>query len=60
MAAESLNTRSSKLHVISAVATHSFLAHTTTPVNEGWNLDDEINEINDDEINVQAAIIFSL
>ena len=51
MVAASLNTRStSKLHVISAMATHSSLAHTTNPVSERQNLDNEIN--------VQAAIIF--
>ena len=37
--------------VISAVAPHSFPPCTTSPVNAGWNLDN-------DEINVQVAIIF--
>ena len=45
-----LNTRSTcKLCVISAVAPHASLAHTTSPVNEGRNLDNDIK--------AQAAVI---
>ena len=52
-AASHTQTRSTcKLHVISAVATHSCPARTTSLVNEGRNLDDELN--------AQAAITFGL
>ena len=45
VAAVSLNIRSTcKLGVISALVMHSSPAHTASPVNEGWTLDNETNQ----------------